>query len=188
MGRDYKKYARQGLIDWTCLLPCFFKPITRVKVRPDREKEAREKAKEIRVKKFEEKALAEVSRKTFGLSDMRKALELQLANRRKKEEAEQANQKQDGATILRDVYVRIVMAEGLRDADWNGKTDPVALAEIPDKPESRIISPAIINTQTPKWYHQQLLKGCAIGDELVVSSLQKRRSGRKRSTFKQVGI
>merc|ERR1712048_1118510 len=84
-------------------------------------------------------------------------------------EAEQANQKQDGATILRDVYVRIVMAEGLRDADWNGKTDPVALAEIPDKPESRIISPAIINTQTPKWYHQQLLKGCAIGDEVVVS-------------------
>merc|ERR1712151_980221 len=101
-GRDYKKYARQGLIDWTCLLPYFFKPITRVKVRPDREKEAREKAKEIRIKKFEEKALAEVSRKSFGLGEMRKALELQLANRRKKEEAEQANQKQDGATILRD--------------------------------------------------------------------------------------
>merc|ERR1712048_1363238 len=110
-GRDYSKYARQGLIDWTCLLPCFFKPITRVKVRPDREKEAREKAKEIRVKKFEEKALAEVSKKgTQGLTEMRKALELQLANRRKKEEAANAGLKKEAgagaATILRDIYVR----------------------------------------------------------------------------------
>merc|ERR1712151_408492 len=168
-GRDYKKYARQGIIDWTCLLPCFFKPISRVKVRIDREKEARERAKEARVKKFEEKALAEVSKQTFGLEDMQRALELQMANRRKKEMAELGNVKKDGATILRDIYVRIVKADGLRADDWNGKTDPVVLAEIDGKPESRIITPTVLNTTTPKWYFQQLLQGYELGDKIKIT-------------------
>merc|ERR1712048_706179 len=142
-GRDYKKYARQGLIDWTCLLPCFFKPIKKVKVRLDREKEARERAKERRVRKFEEKAFQEVQKKDFGLEDMRRALEQQLENRARKEAEEAALIKQDGATILKDVYVRFISAKGLRDLDWNGKTDPVALAEIYGKQESRIIPPTI---------------------------------------------
>merc|ERR1712048_948604 len=142
-GREYKKYARQGLVDWTCLLPCFFKPIKKVKVRIDREKEAREKAKERRIKKFEEKAIQDVQKKEFGLEDMRRALELQLATRAKREAEEAAKIKKDGATILRDVYIRLISAKGLRDSDWNGKTDPVALAEIYGKQESRIIPPTI---------------------------------------------
>merc|ERR1712048_1388460 len=168
-GREYKKYARQGLIDWTCLLPCFFKPIKKVKVRIDREKEAREKAKERRIKKFEEKAIQEVQKKEFGLEDMRRALEQQLANRERKEAEEAAKIKQDGSTILRDVYVRFISAKGLRDSDWNGKTDPVALAEIYDKPESRIISPTITNTQNPVWNYQEILKGFQLDDVLEIS-------------------
>merc|ERR1712048_1177285 len=58
---------------------------------------------------------------------------------------------------------------GLRDSDWNGKTDPVALAEIYGKAESRIISPTITNTQTPVWNYQEQLKGFQLEDVLEVS-------------------
>merc|ERR1712217_283017 len=66
-------------------------------------------------------------------------------------------------------YVRIVSAQGLREEDRHGWTDTMVLAEIFEKPESRIYSPTITNTTTPAWYYQELLRSFALGDHLQVS-------------------
>mmetsp|Transcript_26869 Transcript_26869/g.70940 ORF Transcript_26869/g.70940 Transcript_26869/m.70940 type:complete len:562 (-) Transcript_26869:70-1755(-) len=57
------------------------------------------------------------------------------------------------------VFVRLVSAGNLRAADWNGKSDPFATAEIVGKPESRISTKVQSKCLSPVWDEEDELRG-----------------------------
>lgn len=65
------------------------------------------------------------------------------------------------------VKVTIVGAQGLRNADWVGKSDPYCVCQLADKPSSKVQTPCIKNCLDPMWYFQAKLVGYSAGDPLV---------------------
>jgi len=65
--------------------------------------------------------------------------------------------------------VHLVSARNLRDADWAGKSDPVAVAMIPGKPESRMQTEVINESLDPVWNYKAKLIGFREGDNIKIA-------------------
>merc|ERR1711953_10370 len=77
---------------------------------------------------------------------------------------------EDTAHLLREqIYVQIISASNLRNADFLGKSDPVCLVQVAGMEESRIITAVIQNCLDPVWNHQEELHGFDPDDDLDIS-------------------
>lgn len=65
------------------------------------------------------------------------------------------------------VWVTIMGARGLRNADFIGKSDPYCVCDIPGKPDASVTTEVISNNLNPEWNHEAEIKGYRIEDALT---------------------
>jgi len=170
-GKDYKRYARQGCIDWTCLFPCLYKD-KKVQFSLDREQDARMRAKRINLERFEVQAVAEIEgnkqkRKDEGGEEHLLTLLKQQVEARRKESTT-FHCPWDGVKPM-DVYVLIDRAGPCRETGWYGKSDPLCVVDVPMMERCRIVTATCPTTLWPVWNHQEQLVDYSPGLELEVA-------------------
>merc|ERR1712050_260516 len=72
--------------------------------------------------------------------------------------------------------ITILSARGLRDADFlpgAGKCDPYAIVEIEGKPETKLVTHTVTNTNNPVWNFEAVMPGYVLGDTIVISVFDK---------------
>jgi len=64
------------------------------------------------------------------------------------------------------VRVTITSANGLRNADWVGKSDPYCLCQVEGKQDVKILTPSVDDNLNPQWNYEAELVGYQILDAL----------------------
>lgn len=76
----------------------------------------------------------------------------------------------EDTTVEWDLEVGIIKANGLRNADWDGKSDPYCMCVIPGKEppqgRSRLKTMAITDDLNPVWNFRDVMPGYKVGDDL----------------------
>merc|ERR1712194_290653 len=65
------------------------------------------------------------------------------------------------------VRVTVVSAQGLRNADWVGKSDPYCVCEVIGKPDVKFMTPTVDDNLNPTWNHEDEVTGYQAPDALT---------------------
>jgi len=65
------------------------------------------------------------------------------------------------------VRVTVVSAQGLRNADWVGKSDPYCICEVAGKADVKFMTPSVDDNLNPKWDHEGEVTGYQAPDTLT---------------------
>merc|ERR1712062_194845 len=65
------------------------------------------------------------------------------------------------------VWLTMISARGLRNADYMGKSDPYCICEISGKPDVSMMTEVIENNLNPEWNHETEIIGYRIPDNLT---------------------
>jgi len=65
------------------------------------------------------------------------------------------------------IWVTLLSAKNLRNADFVGKSDPYCICEIPGRPGSKIETTAINEQLSPEWNHEAQVIGYKVEDSLT---------------------
>merc|ERR1712032_1582800 len=64
------------------------------------------------------------------------------------------------------LQITFVSARSLRNADWVGKSDPYAIAEVPKRPGTKIQTRVVENQLDPEWNEELEMPEYRVGDPL----------------------
>jgi len=76
----------------------------------------------------------------------------------------EAGQKLDGPVV--PLKITFLSAQGLRNADWIGKSDPYVICEVPQKPNTKIQTNVIMDNLEPEWNEELEMPEYCEGDSL----------------------